>query len=398
MYTPNTVVHLLGVPLNKNQKQQILFSDRSTQFQYFSEKIKRSFNDFIYQRKDNIIRIPLNADTLFSIGVNYVMYDNIHFSQKWIYAFIEEIEYVNDNCTNLHIKTDVFQTWFLNCNILPSYIKRETVINDNIGVHTLPEALPIGTPKYFDKKIIGESMSAETASTFDKNYYCVVVMSEPIKYLSSQPPKADNFIGGVSNPCYYYACDRSDYVNLMDKINENGQASGVIACLAVPKFFAKFHELQVNPNPPDPDPDPQPSGNNYLGSPYGASFTVTQIYDPPNHNGIDIVGLTNKNIYATVSGVVVDSRWENDNDHSQGYGQLIRIKDNTTGLYFIYGHLSERDVSEGDTVTKGQKIGVEGSTGYSTGSHCHYQVSEGWNNGVQNPANYGEFKNELGVQ
>ena len=182
----------------------------------------------------------------------------------------------------------------------------------------------------------------------------------------------------------------------MDKINENGQSSGVIACLAVPKFFAKFHELQVNPKPPDPDP--QPSGNNYLGSPYGASFTVTQIYDPPNHNGIDMVGLTNKNIYATVSGVVVDSRWENENDHSQGYGQLIRIKDNATGLYFIYGHLSERDVSEGETVTKGQKIGVEGNTGYSTGSHCHYQVSEGWNNGVKNPANYGEFKNQLGVQ
>lgn len=395
MYTPNTVVHLLGVPLNKNQKQQILFSDRPTQFQYFSEKIKRSFNDFTYQRKDNIIRVPLNADTLFSIGVNYVMYDNIHFSQKWIYAFIEEIEYVNDNCTNLHIKTDVFQTWFLNCNILPSYIKRETVINDNIGMHTLPEGLPIGTPKYFDKKIIGESMSAETASTFDKNYYCVVVMSEPIKYLSSQPPKADNFIGGVSNPCYYYACDRSDYVNLMDKINENGQASGVIACLAVPKFFAKFHELQVNPNPPPPDP---PSTNIYLGSPYGASFNITQIFNPPNHNGIDMVGLTNKNIYATVSGMVVDSRWENDADHSQGYGQLIRIKDNATGLYFIYGHLSERDVSEGETVTKGQKIGVEGNTGNSTGSHCHYQVSEGWNTGVQNPANYGEFKNELGVQ
>lgn len=398
MYTPNTVVHLLGVPLNKNQKQQILFSDRSSQFQYFSEKIKRSFNDFTYQRKDNIIRIPLNADTLFSIGVNYVIYDNIHFSQKWIYAFIEDIEYVNDNCTNLHIKTDVFQTWFLNCDILPSYIKRETVINDNIGDHTLPEGLPIGTPKYFDKKRIGESMSAQTASTFDRNYYCVVVMPDPIKYLSSQPPKADNFIGGVSNPCYYYACDRSDYVNLMDKINENGQASGVIACLAVPKFFAKFHELQVNPNPdPDPDPDP-PSTNNYLGSPYGVSFNITQIFNPPIHNGIDMVGLINKNIYATVSGVVVDSRWENDNDHSQGYGQLIRIKDNATGLYFIYGHLSERSVSEGDTVTKGQKIGVEGNTGNSTGSHCHYQVSEDWNTGVQNPANYGEFKNQLGVQ
>ena len=135
-----------------------------------------------------------------------------------------------------------------------------------------------------------------------------------------------------------------------------------------------------------------------MGSPYSASFSVTQTYNPPNHYGIDIVGLSDKNIYSTVNGVVVDSRWQNDDDHSAGYGQLVRILDNDTGLYFIFGHLSERSVSQGDTVTKGQKIGVEGSTGNSTGSHLHYQVSEGWNEGTQNPANYGNFQNVEGVQ
>lgn len=394
MYTPNTVVHLLGVPLNKNQKQQILFSDRSSQFQYFSEKIKRSFNDFTYQRKDNIIRIPLNADTLFSIGVNYVMYDNIHFSQKWIYAFIEEIEYINDNCTNLHIKTDVFQTWFLNCNILPSYIKRETVINDNIGVHTLPEGLPIGTPKYFDKKIIGESMSAETASTFDKNYYCVVVMSEPIKFLSSHPPKADNFIGGVSNPCYYYACDRADYVNLMDKINENGQASGVIACLAVPKFFAKFHELQVNPNPPHPDPDPPtPTHTNYLASAFNKNFTVLQIYGNSAeyggwHDGQDLTAGDKAQIFSTVSGTLVHHSF-----NDGGYGWLSVIQD-SAGYYHFYGHMSElSNLTVGQAVPRGTLLGLQGQTGQATVSHLHYEISQGygtgdWSAGSVNPSEY----------
>ena len=171
----------------------------------------------------------------------------------------------------------------------------------------------------------------------------------------------------------------------------------MVCCVAIPKFFVNFHELDTGGGGGGGGGGGE-TATNYLGSPYSASFNVTQTYNPPIHYGIDMVGLSDKNIYSPVAGTVVDSRWENDSDHSQGYGQLVRILDSESGLYFIFGHLSERSVSEGDTVTAGQKIGVEGSTGNSTGSHLHYQVSEGWNEGTQNPANYGNFQNVEGVQ
>lgn len=396
MFTPATAVYLCNTPLKSDNKNQLTFESRSEQFNYFNSLAVRRFSDFTYQRKDSIIRVPINAEVLFNDGVNYVMYDNKNFSSRWIYAYITKIEYVNANVSHIHIKTDVFQTWFLECEVKPSFVIRETVVNDDLFKHTLPENLPTGEQITTATTVIADSLSAQNAEEFDANYYCVIMTSERVKFLSNDIPVIDGFVGGVANPCYMYATDLNSFYGFMDKINENGQVNAVISCVAIPKFFVKFHELKTGGG--GGGGGGGETGSNYLGSPYSASFNVTQIYNPPNHYGIDMVGLSDKNIYSTVAGTVVDSRWENDNDHSQGYGQLVRILNPATGLYFIFGHLSERSVSEGDTVTAGQKIGVEGSTGNSTGSHLHYQVSEGWSDNTKNPAIYGSFTNTEGVQ
>lgn len=396
MFTPSTAVYLCNTPLKSDNKNQISFNSREEQFAYFNGLAVRRFSDFTYQRKDSIIRVPINAEVLFNDGVNYVMYDNKNFSNRWIYAYITEIEYINANVSHIHIKTDVFQTWFLDCEILPSFVVRETVINDDLFKHTLPENLPTGEQITVATTTIANSLNSQSPDEFDNNYYCVIMTSEPVKWLTATIPAVDSFVGGVANPCYMYATSLSDFYGFMDKITENGQVNAVVCCVAIPKFFVNFHELDTGGG--GGGGGGGETATNYLGSPYSASFSITQTYNPPNHYGIDMLGLSDKNIYSTVNGVVVDSRWQNDDDHSAGYGQLVRILDNDTGLYFIFGHLSERSVSQGDTVTKGQKIGVEGSTGNSTGSHLHYQVSEGWNEGTQNPANYGNFQNVEGVQ
>lgn len=397
MFTPSTAVYLCNTPLKSDNKNQISFNSREEQFAYFNSLAVRRFSDFTYQRKDNIIRVPINAEVLYNDGVNYVMYDNKNFSTRWIYAYITQIEYINANVSHIHIKTDVFQTWFLDCEILPSFVVRETVINDDLFKHTLPENLPTGEQITVATTTIADSLNSQSPDEFDNNYYCVIMTSEPVKWLSATIPAVDSFVGGVANPCYMYATSLADFYGFMDKITENGQVSAVVCCVAIPKFFVNFHELDTGGGGGGGGGGGE-TATNYLGSPYSASFSITQTYNPPNHYGIDMAGLSDKNIYSTVNGVVVDSRWQNDDDHSAGYGQLVRILDNDTGLYFIFGHLSERSVSQGDTVTKGQKIGVEGSTGNSTGSHLHYQVSEGWNEGTQNPANYGNFQNVEGVQ
>lgn len=119
--------------------------------------------------------------------------------------------------------------------------------------------------------------------------------------------------------------------------------------------------------------------------PYKGKFRVSQEYKGSAHDGLDLVGIDSKNIYATVSGKVSRAGWENNGNHKQGFGRYIRIDCTVDGeaCCAYYGHLSKVLVKVGDTVQVGQLIGVEGNTGRSTGSHLHYCIRRGGVKGKQ---------------
>lgn len=111
-----------------------------------------------------------------------------------------------------------------------------------------------------------------------------------------------------------------------------------------------------------------------MNAPYKGTFRVSQIYKGAAHDGLDLVGISSKDVYATVSGTVSRAGWENPTNCKQGFGQYVRIdcKIGGTKHCAYYGHLSKIGVKVGDAVQAGDLIGTEGSTGHSTGSHVHY--------------------------
>jgi len=99
------------------------------------------------------------------------------------------------------------------------------------------------------------------------------------------------------------------------------------------------------------------------------------------HYGIDISGggAYGRTIVAADGGTVVEAGWSN------GYGNCVKIK-HGHGLVTLYGHASKLLVSSGQRVSKGQSIALVGSTGNSTGPHCHFEVIK---NGTKvNPLGY----------
>lgn len=98
------------------------------------------------------------------------------------------------------------------------------------------------------------------------------------------------------------------------------------------------------------------------------------------HNGIDIAGVRDRSILASDNGVVTTARY-----HNGGYGNYIII-DHDNGYQTLYAHLSSINVSVGQVVMKGEKIGVMGSTGNSTGIHLHFEVHV--NGSPVNPLQY----------
>jgi murein DD-endopeptidase MepM/ murein hydrolase activator NlpD len=85
------------------------------------------------------------------------------------------------------------------------------------------------------------------------------------------------------------------------------------------------------------------------------------------HAGVDIPGPIGTPIYATADGIISHA------GRQGGYGNLVEIN-HGKGIATRYGHLSQILVADNARVTRGQMIGMMGSTGRSTGSHLHYEV------------------------
>ena len=85
------------------------------------------------------------------------------------------------------------------------------------------------------------------------------------------------------------------------------------------------------------------------------------------HSGMDIAVDSGTPIHAADSGTIVYSGWLG------GYGNCVMI-DHGGGLVTLYAHNSALNVGEGQYVSKGAVVAYAGSTGYSTGPHCHFEV------------------------
>ncbi len=86
------------------------------------------------------------------------------------------------------------------------------------------------------------------------------------------------------------------------------------------------------------------------------------------HAGIDLAGRAGSNVVAVASGIVTNSSYRG------GYGNTVEIR-HGNGYSTLYAHLQERLVETGELVTKGEVIGLLGSTGRSTGPHVHFEVA-----------------------
>lgn len=129
----------------------------------------------------------------------------------------------------------------------------------------------------------------------------------------------------------------------------------------------------------------QMSAAGYSGAPAGAGGMIWPISGPITsefgwrthpifgtsrfHSGLDIGGDYGMPIYAAAGGTVIYAGW------ISGYGNAVII-DHGGGVTTLYGHNDSLNVSEGESVAQGQVIAMCGSTGNSTGPHCHFEVRE----------------------
>lgn len=147
MYTfPNsTIILCAGVPLDKRYTDTLYFSSDSAQYDYFYSKRKAVFERESYQRVNRgFARIAVPADRLYDC--NYMLFRNTSYGSKWFYAFVDNVEYINDSVTEVHYIIDPIQTWLgeIRGKLGQCYVVRNHSLTDGIGENTVPEGVETG--------------------------------------------------------------------------------------------------------------------------------------------------------------------------------------------------------------------------------------------------------------
>lgn len=123
---PNsTIIILKNVPLDNTYRDTILFNDRAEQGRYYIDNYRKfSLERYHYQRVNaGYIKVERTADDLYDC--NYLMFQNTTYGQKWFYAFITGVDYINDSVAQIRYEIDDMQTWHFDYQLRECFVERE---------------------------------------------------------------------------------------------------------------------------------------------------------------------------------------------------------------------------------------------------------------------------------
>lgn len=143
--TQNTSLYICrGIPWNSDYFHVRLFESANAANTYIISKAAYTKTQYSYISKSKQIRVDGMADQY--RDCNYIAWKNTGYSNKWFYGFITDVVYLADNTCLISFDYDIFQTWFYDTTINPSYVEREHVNDDTIGANTVPENVVMGDP------------------------------------------------------------------------------------------------------------------------------------------------------------------------------------------------------------------------------------------------------------
>lgn len=202
-YPTTEIVLCRNVPLDNSYDHQITFSTKQAQAAYFYSTAYKVIPNNSYQRV-MLDRLRIQCSIGEAMSCNYLYFSNNSHENRTIYAFITGWEYVNEVTTEITYEIDVFQTFWFDIHIQPSFVEREHSITDNIGDNLVEEGLATG-----DYVLGGYSMD-EYAENINVVFWCTFPCSyddqtdtwtfedEPVIYFQN---RCYNGLYPVSFPC-----------------------------------------------------------------------------------------------------------------------------------------------------------------------------------------------------
>lgn len=140
----NSIIYLAkNIKLDKDYRTVLKYSETNMiNLVTNQNNLVYSSNDYSFIRDTGTIQVKASYSTV--CQANYMAFQNQDYSNKWFFAFIDEIVYKGDLCTEIRYTIDVWSTWYSYWSPQACFVVREHVTNDSVGLHTVPENLELG--------------------------------------------------------------------------------------------------------------------------------------------------------------------------------------------------------------------------------------------------------------
>ena len=224
---PNSdVVLCRGVPIESDYRHTLYFDSVAAQNNYFFSKAFKQFHNVSYQReRRNYITLEIPTTQVYAC--NYLMFKNTSYGEKWFFAFVDSVEYVNDNVTEIHYELDMMQTWMFEYTLMQCMVEREHSVTDKIFENTKPENIGYG------ELMCGVSQNLLSSRGLLGEYACVIT-SKP--YSSGDVPIK---LYSQFCPVYGYIGRSEDMNTIVQDFVRSGWQDAVLSVTVGNKLMAQ---------------------------------------------------------------------------------------------------------------------------------------------------------------
>ena len=234
---PNSTIHLLqNVPLTNAYIHTTDYANATAQYTDFMNYRVATYDNYTYIR-NGMIKIEGTMAALYA--VNYMMFKNTSYENKWFYAFVTDVSYINDNTVIISFEIDVMQTWQFDYSALPSYIEREIVAHDTLFANLTEEELECG--EYEVKEMVHPSY-------FNAGNLCALVgVSRRIKDDSGDFTISANLLYGMPTyETYYMFTTPADLQRFYKYYVDNGNTDDILEMVLFPSGFVNASDFNTD--------------------------------------------------------------------------------------------------------------------------------------------------------
>lgn len=193
-------------------------------------------DDHLINRDDKMSFLRENTNVISTgftyaecLQANYIAFTNPDYSNKWFFAFVDDVIYVSDKVTEIHFTIDVMSTWFNKVSVEQCFVVREHTMDDTMGNNTQPENLELG-----EYCINGyEDLNGIDFDIYD---ICIGVSSTPTGLSLSTANLTSRIYNGIYSGLRYFIFDEeSSASKFIRGYDNNGMAEAIYTIFIVPK-------------------------------------------------------------------------------------------------------------------------------------------------------------------